>query len=316
VKVQFNWDREGKKDAASSCWLRVATPWAGKNWGMIAIPRVGNEVIVDFLEGDPDKPIITGMVYNADSMPPYALPADMTQSGIKSRSTQKGTAENFNELRFEDKKGAEEIYVHAEKDLNAIVENNETRKVGFTKKDKGDQTVEVFNNQTVKVGEGKGDAADGSQFLDIYKDQTVTLATGNQAITLKEGDRTVTLDKGGETVQIKMGNRTVTLDKGNDALTLKTGNLTSTLKMGNATLELDMGNKETNAKLGKISEEAMQGIEMKVGQNSIKIDQTGVTIKGMMVKIEGQVQTQVKGLITQVTADAMMTVKGGITMIN
>lgn len=316
VKVQFNWDREGKKDAGSSCWLRVATPWAGKNWGMIAIPRIGNEVVVDFLEGDPDRPIITGMVYNSDSMPPYELPANMTQSGIKSRSTQKGAAENFNELRFEDKRGEEQIYLHAEKNLDAVVENNETRKVGFLKKDNGDQNIEIFNNQTVKVGEGKGSAADGSQVIDIYKDQTLTLATGNQAITLTQGDRTVTLEKGNETVQIKMGNRTVTLENGNDALTLKTGNLTSTLKLGNATLQLDMGNASTTAKLGKISEEAMQGIEMKVGQSSIKIDQMGVTIKGMMVSIEGQVQTKVKGLMTQVSGDAMLTVKGGLTMIN
>src|SRR5690606_20708725 len=99
VKVQFNWDREGRSDAGSSCWLRVSTPWAGKNWGMIAIPRVGSEVVVDFLEGDPDRPIITGMVYNADSMPPYLLPDNMTQSGIKTRSTQQGAAANFNEIR-------------------------------------------------------------------------------------------------------------------------------------------------------------------------------------------------------------------------
>jgi type VI secretion system secreted protein VgrG len=308
VKVQLNWDRTGKKDAGSSCWLRVSTPWAGKNWGMIAIPRVGSEVVVDFLEGDPDRPIITGMVYNADQMPPYALPANMTQSGIKSRSTQKGESANFNEIRFEDKKDSEQVYIHAEKNLDAIVENDETRKVGFEKKDKGDQTVEIFNNQTLKVGAGKGEAADGSQTVEIYKDQTVTLETGKQAITLKQGDRSVSLDKGSETVAIKMGNRTVTLDTGNDALTLKTGNLTTTLKLGNATLELDVGNATTKAKLGSIKEEAMQGIEMKVGQSSIKVDQMGVTIKGMMVKV--------KGLMTQVSADAMMTVKGAITMIN
>lgn len=316
VKVQFNWDREGRKDAASSCWVRVSTPWAGKNWGAIAIPRIGSEVVVDFLEGDPDQPIITGMVYNADMMPPYTLPDNMTQSGIKTRSTQKGGAENFNELRFEDKKDSEQIYLHAEKDLDAVVENNETRKVGFLKKDKGDQTTEVFNNQVIKVGEGKGEAADGSQTLDIYKDQKITLETGNQTVTLKQGDRTVTLDQGNESVQIKVGNRSVKIDKGNDELKIQMGNLTTKLGMGNTTLELDMGNASTKAKLGKISEEAMQGIEMKVGQNSIKIDQSGVTIKGMMVKVEGQVQTQIKGLMTQVNGDAMLTVKGGITMIN
>ncbi|HET8706932.1 MAG TPA: type VI secretion system tip protein VgrG, partial [Pseudomonadales bacterium] len=96
VKVQFFWDRLGKKDQNSSCWMRVSHPWAGKNWGMIAIPRIGQEVIVDFLEGDPDQPIITGRVYNAEQMPPYDLPANMTQTGIKTRSSKGGTGSNFN----------------------------------------------------------------------------------------------------------------------------------------------------------------------------------------------------------------------------
>ena len=104
VKVQFDWDRTGKKDANSSCWVRVATPWAGKQWGAIHIPRIGMEVLVHFQEGDPDQPIIIGSVYNADMMPPYTLPANKTQSGVKSRSTQGGSQANFNELRFEDKK--------------------------------------------------------------------------------------------------------------------------------------------------------------------------------------------------------------------
>ncbi len=148
VKVQFHWDREGKNDAESSCWVRVGTPWAGTNWGMIHIPRIGQEVVVAFEEGDPDRPIIVGSVYNADEMPPYTLPDNKTQSGIKSRSTLKGTPDNFNELRFEDKKGEEQVYFHAEKNFDRVVENNDTLKVGFDKKDKGDQTIEIFNNQT------------------------------------------------------------------------------------------------------------------------------------------------------------------------
>lgn len=313
VKVQFHWDREGARDASSSCWLRVSTPWAGKNWGMIAIPRVGTEVVVDFLEGDPDRPIVTGMVYHPESMPPYPLPENMTQAGIRTRSTQQGGADNFNEIRFEDKKGSEEIYLHAEKDLNAVVENNETRRVGFDKQDPGNQTLEVYNDQVVKIGDGSGE---GSQLMDIKKDQKVTLATGTQTILIQQGDRVLTLDKGGETVTIKMGNRSVTLNQGNDELVLKGGNLTQTLNTGNASLELNVGNASTTAKAGSIKEEAMQGIEMKVGQNSIKIDQTGITIKGMMVKIEGQISTEVKGLMTTVKGDAMTTVKGGVTMIN
>ena len=100
VKVQFHWDREGKSNADSSCWIRVSTLWAGKQWGMIHIPRIGQEVLVDFLEGDPDQPIIVGSVYNAEMMPPYTLPGEKTQSGIKTRSTLGGDSETFNEFCF------------------------------------------------------------------------------------------------------------------------------------------------------------------------------------------------------------------------
>ena len=118
VKVQFFWDRDGKFDGGSSCWVRVASPWAGKQWGMIHIPRIGQEVVVAFEEGDPDQPIIVGSVYNADQMPPHELPANKTQSGIKSRSTPGAGAQNLNEIRFEDKIGQEHIFIHSEKDTH------------------------------------------------------------------------------------------------------------------------------------------------------------------------------------------------------
>jgi type VI secretion system secreted protein VgrG len=258
VKVQFHWDRYGRSDENSSCWVRVASPWAGKNWGAIAIPRVGQEVVVQFLEGDPDQPIIIGSVYNAEQMPPYELPANQTQSGIKTRSSKGGGVTNFNELRFEDKKGAEDVRFHAEKDFHRVVENDDDLKVGK------DQTIEIQRN------------------------------------------RTATVDAGNETLTIKKGNRSVELGMGNDALTLKTGNLTTTLKMGN---------QSTRLSLGKSTTEAMQSIELKVGESSVVIDPTGVTIKGLMVKIEGQIQTDVKGLITSVNGSAMLKAGGGITMI-
>ncbi len=161
VKVQFHWDRDGKKDENSSCWIRVSQPWAGKSWGTIATPRIGQEVIVDFLEGDPDQPIITGRVYNAEQMPPYELPANKTQSGIKTRSSQGGAAANFNEIRFEDKKGAEQLFIHAEKNQDIEVENDETHWVGHDRKKtidhdetthvKHDRTETVDNNETITI---------------------------------------------------------------------------------------------------------------------------------------------------------------------
>ena len=130
VKVQFHWDRQGKNDADSSCWVRVGTPWAGNQWGLIHIPRIGQEVIVDFLEGDPDQPIVVGSVYNADQMPPYKLPDNKTLSGVRSRSSLQGSTDNFNEIRFEDKKGSEQLIIHAEKDMLESVENDTQEYVG------------------------------------------------------------------------------------------------------------------------------------------------------------------------------------------
>lgn len=314
VKVQFHWDRQGKNDAQSSCWVRVGTLWAGKQWGVIHIPRIGQEVIVAFEEGDPDQPVIVGSVYNYEMMPPYKLPDNKTQSGIKSRSSKEGSAINFNELRFEDKKDSEQVYFHAEKNFDRVVENNDTTKVGFDKKDKGNQTIEIFNNQDLKVGCSQ--ASDGSQTIAVYKDRTETVETGNEKVTIKKGNRSVFVDTGNDLHQVKTGNRSVMVDKGNDSHQIKMGNRTVKIDMGNDALTIKMGNRTTKLDLGKSTTEAMQSIEMKVGQSSIKIDQMGVTIKGMMIKIDGQIQTEVKGLMTSVKGSAMTTVKGAITMIN
>jgi type VI secretion system secreted protein VgrG len=268
IKVQFFWDRLGKKDENSSCFIRVAESLAGKNWGAVFLPRIGHEVVVEFLEGDPDRPLVTGSVYNKDMMPPYTLPDKMTQTVLKTRSTKGGSADNFNELRFEDAKGKEDIFFHAEKDFHREVENDDDLKVGH------DQTITIKNNRTEEVQEG------------------------NESVTITKGNRTVTVKQGNDSHQIKQGNREVVIEMGNDDLKIK---------MGNQTTKLDMGASST---------EAMQSITLKVGQSSITIDQMGVTIKGMMVSIEGQIQTQVKGLITQVNADAMLKMQGAITMIN
>ena len=145
IKVQFHWDREGKHDENTTCFIRVATTWAGQNWGGISIPRIGQEVVVAFLEGDPDQPLVVGSVYNAKQMPPYDLPASKTQSGVKSRSTLGGSSPNFNEIRFEDKKGSEQVYIHAEKNQDNVVENDETTKVGH------DRSENVGNNEKVTI---------------------------------------------------------------------------------------------------------------------------------------------------------------------
>jgi len=169
IKVQFHWDRYGKKDENSSCWIRVAHLWAGKGWGGQHIPRIGQEVMVEFLEGDPDQPIITGRVYNADNMPPYELPGNKTQSGIKSRSTKGGGNDNFNEIRFEDKIGEEELFIQAEKDETINVKNNKTETVGA--------------DETITIGNDRKETVKGNETLTVVKDRERTV-TGNETINV------------------------------------------------------------------------------------------------------------------------------------
>jgi type VI secretion system secreted protein VgrG len=158
VKLQFHWDRYSNRDENSSCWVRVAQVWAGKNWGAMHIPRIGQEVIVDFLEGDPDRPIVTGRVYNDDQMPPYELPANKTQSGIKSRSSKGGNNNNFNEIRFEDKKGSEELYIHAERNHTNITESSRSESVGY--------------NRSLTVGHDKTEQVDNDKTITVTKNHT------------------------------------------------------------------------------------------------------------------------------------------------
>jgi type VI secretion system secreted protein VgrG len=151
VKVHFFWDRYDESNEKSSCWVRVSQPWAGKGWGGYFIPRIGQEVLVDFLNGDPNRPIIVGRLYNDDQPPPYDSP---TQSGFKTRSTPGGNTSTFNELRFEDKIGSEQIHLHAEKDLDVLVEKQETRKIGTNSytKVKDDMQLSVGKKRTADVG--------------------------------------------------------------------------------------------------------------------------------------------------------------------
>ena len=178
VKVQFHWDRYGRKNEKSSCWIRVSHPWAGKNFGAIHIPRIGQEVVVSFLEGDPDQPLITGRVYNAEQMPPWDLPANMTQSGILTRSSKGGGYANANAIRFEDKKGAEQLWIHAEKNQDIEVENDETHWVGHdrSKTVDHDETVLVKNDRTETVGRHETIAIGVNRSISVGGNETATVA--------------------------------------------------------------------------------------------------------------------------------------------
>ncbi len=177
VKVHFFWDRAGPKTDKSSCWVRVSHPWAGKNFGAIHIPRIGQEVIVDFLEGDPDQPIIIGRVYNAEQMPPWDLPANATQSGILTRSSKGGGYGNANAIRFEDKKGSEQLWIHAEKNQDIEVENDETHWVGH------DRTKTIDHDETVHVKHDRTETVDNNETITIGVDRTESVGK-NETISI------------------------------------------------------------------------------------------------------------------------------------
>lgn len=260
IKVQFFWDRYGTTDEKSSCWVRVAQIWAGNQWGGLFLPRVGDEVVVNFLEGDPDKPLVVGSVYNGAQGSPYLLPDQKTITGIKTRSTKGGEASASNELSFDDKKDNELFYCHAQKDRKTLIENDDSLDV------KHDYTVTVTNDYQLSIDEG------------------------NYTQTLKKGKRVTTIEQS-DVLTVAKGERTISVEQGNDQLTVSQGNQTISINLGKSTTK------------------AMQGIELVVGQNSVKIDQTGVTIVGMMVKINGQT-------MTQINASGMLQLKGAFTMIN
>ncbi|ECQ4416249.1 type VI secretion system tip protein VgrG [Salmonella enterica] len=197
VKVQFGWDRYGKMDENSSCWIRVSYPWAGKGFGMIQIPRIGQEVLVDFKNGDPDLPIIVGRTYNQDTMPPWGLPGMASQSGIFSHSLYGGPT-NGNMLRFDDKTGAEEVKFHAEKDLNTTVKNNETHTVN------ADRTKTIIHNEITKVHIDRTE--------EVFGKHTETIK-GNRNVKVTEGDQLLTVEKGIREVTVKTGTSTETVEK-------------------------------------------------------------------------------------------------------
>jgi type VI secretion system secreted protein VgrG len=175
VKVQFHWDREGKNNDASSCWIRFASFWAGKAWGAIHIPRIGQEVIVDFLEGDPDKPIIVGSVYNASNLPPFSLPGSKTQSGIKSESSKGGGG--YNQILFEDLKGKEEIIIHAQKNMTLKVEKDRFIEI------LNDDKAKITNNRSTEVGVDYKTKVGGKREINAGKE--ITLETGASKIVMK-----------------------------------------------------------------------------------------------------------------------------------
>lgn len=192
VRVMFHWDRYGKPTEDTSCWIRAAQPWANQGFGFWALPRVGSEVVVQFLDGDPDRPIVTGSVYNGENQIPYPQPANKSRSGIRTFSTPDGGVNDYNELRFEDKKGQEEIYIQAQKDLNTRVKTNATRVVG------NNDSLAVDASQNIRIKKDRELTVDGNQSTSIAGDRRVSIS-GNESKQVS-GDRVMQL--GSDSVQV------------------------------------------------------------------------------------------------------------------
>ncbi len=305
VKVQFHWDRLGKKNENSSCWIRVSHPWAGTHWGTISTPRIGQEVIVDFLEGDPDQPIITGRVYNHEQMPPYDLPANKTQSGMKSRSSLGGTPDNFNEIRFEDLKGAEQLFIHAEKNQDIEVENDETHWVGHDRKKtidhdetthvKHDRTETVDNNETITIHGNRTETVDKNETITVEKNRTESVGENekidigkDQAITIG-GKKTLSV---GKAESIRVGDSR-TDDVGKD----------ERVSIGK-NRQVQVGDNDTLQVGKKLVVEVGDQITIQTGAASITMKKDGtITIKGKDITLDGSGKINVK-------AGGNVTIKG------
>ncbi len=238
VKVQFHWDREGKMDENASCWVRVSTAWAGSNFGAVFTPRIGMEVIIDFLNGDPDYPILTGCVYNAANMPPWGLPDNATQSGLLTRSSkggapgagQKNGAGDANAIRFEDKAGAEQLWLHAQKDQLTEVEHDEDKWVG------NDRRKTVDGNETNVIHKNRTETVDQNETITVHQNRTETVDL-NETITIHQ-NRSETVDLN-ETIAIGVNrsesvgaNETVSIGS-NRSVTIG-GNKTETIALAKA----------------------------------------------------------------------------------
>jgi type VI secretion system secreted protein VgrG len=327
VKVHFPWDRQGKNDENAGCWIRVAQVWAGKQWGAMHIPRIGQEVIVDFLEGDPDQPIITGRVYNGANMPPYDLPGNKTQSGIKSRSSKDGSADNFNEIRFEDLKGSELVTIHAEKDHELTVENDETHSVGRDEKQTigRDETAKVGRDESHSVGRDRTKSVTGNETNSIGKSRSESVGA-NESISITAnrdesvgGNDTISISKNhelsvGKNQSINVGDKRSLSVSSDESITIGGKRVDQVDKDEETTIgknrKVSVAENDSVAVGKKLLIEAGDEVLIKTGDASITMQKDGtITIKGKDISLEGSGKINVK-------ASSDVTIKGSKVAAN
>jgi len=332
IKVKFHWDHQGKDDETSSCWIRIATSWAGQNWGVMHIPRVNQEVVVSFLNGDPDRPLVVGSVYNGDHAPAMEK---ATQSIWKSQSTPQ--AEGFNMIRLEDEAQAEEIYVHAQKDLTTCTQESQTHDIL-----QGSITTTIHRGDRITYLKGEEKPVSGQG------DDTLILDTGSQTLHLKaenrpahrqvqlnEGNDTRILQKGDDSTTLHEGSQTILLEKGDQTLTLKKGNRHIVLEDGDASLDIKKGDHKITLHNGQIILD-ISGGDMVIktdhhvkiqAKKDISIDASGsmsLSSKGNMslksqgaLSLEGSRGVQIKSSATvKIQGGAPVSIHGPIIKLN
>ncbi|CAI8692894.1 type VI secretion system tip protein VgrG [Burkholderia pyrrocinia] len=348
VKLQFRWDRYGQSNQDSSCWVRVSSPWAGGGFGGVQIPRVGDEVVVDFLNGDPDEPIVTGRVYNGEKMPPWGLPGSATQSGLLSRSSPGGTTEHANAFRFEDKKGAEQLWMHAERNFDAETEadhslsvgNNHTHTVG------NDETMQVKNNRQRSVGQnetvniGQNRVAQiganethgvvGNRTRTVGQNETVTIAANRDATiggihneTVAKG-KTETIGEG-KTLNVGQLYQTTSQDmktlvaaSHTEEIGARTSTITNahTLTVGGEHT-VSVGANHTTSVRHQVLVNAGDQLALVCGKSSIVMMSNGtITIQGVNVASTGTDTHSVNGKTVTSSATGEHTVEGTILKLN
>ncbi len=311
VKVQFHWDRYGANDDKSSCWVRVSQMWAGGAYGALVIPRIGHEVIVDFLEGDPDQPIIVGRVYNGGNLVGYDLPADKTRTSLKSYSSPGGNG--FNEMRFEDAAGSEEIFMHAQKDMNSKILNNRTTDIGTnhthtvgnnetmkvvknrTRDVGGNENITIGGNHTESVAKNRSLSVDGAESIVIAKDESVSVEGGRSTSISKDDKLSIgakqVIDVGADSTESISGKLTQTVTKSVEL----TYSDVSKISIGkDSSIEITGNSKQKVGKAMKI--EAGDEITIECGSAKIILKKNGdITFEGGKINVKASSDLTLKG---------------------
>ncbi|KUZ74814.1 type VI secretion system tip protein TssI/VgrG [Burkholderia ubonensis] len=348
VKLQFRWDRYGQSNQDSSCWVRVSSPWAGGGFGGVQIPRVGDEVVVDFLNGDPDEPIVTGRVYNGEKMPPWGLPGSATQSGLLSRSSPGGTTEHANAFRFEDKKGAEQLWMHAERNFDAETEadhtlsvghdhthtvgNNETMQVKSNRQRSvgKNETVTIGKNRVAQIGADETHSVTGNRTRTVGKKETVTIVSDREATIGGSHTETVTHGKTetiGEGKTLNVGQMYQTTSKDMKTLvasahTEEIGTRTSTIvKAHTHTVggehTVNVGANHTTNVQHQMTVNAGDQLSLVCGKSSILMKSDGtIQIQGVNVASAGTESHSVNSKKVTSSASVEHTVEGTILKLN